>query len=176
MKLLIIGDSFSHNNNGWPSMLGVDFKNCSENGVGEYKVLKQIHNADSYDKILVNHTSPWRVHTPNHPVHKHSNDRQHNDFMLTDVEYHSKVNKQMKIVNQYLKKYYDPTYQLNIYNLIVDKLLSIKNAIHITFHDPEDTAKINNNYNELWKTHPGNINHMSPIGNEVVADKIKKLL
>jgi len=176
MKLLIIGDSFSHNNNGWPSMLGVDFKNCSENGVGEYKVLKQIHNVGSYDKILVNHTSPWRVHTPTHPIHKDSNNRQHNDFMLTDVEYHSKVNDQMKIVNQYLKKYYDPTYQLDIYNLIVDKLLSLKNTIHITFHDPEDTSKINNNYNKFWKTYPGNINHMSLEGNEIVAEEIKKLL
>ena len=176
MKLLIVGDSFSWNNLGWPSMLDVDFKNCSENGVGEYKVLGQVQNADSYDKILINHTSPWRVHTPTHPIHKDSNDRRHNDFLLTDVEYHSKVNDQMKIVNQYLKKYYDPTYQLDIYNLIVDKLLSLKNTIHVTFHDPEDTAKINNNYNKLWKTYPGNINHMSPIGNEIVAEKIKKLL
>ena len=48
--------------------------------------------------------------------------------MLNDVEYHSKINKDMKIVNEYLKNYYDPEYQQGVYDLIVDKLLKITNT------------------------------------------------
>ena len=176
MKIFVFGDSFAANPRGWPSMLGVQIQNFAQNGVGEYKIFKQAIENQQFDHSIVCHTSPWRVHTRVHPIHKNSVDRSNNDFMLNDVEYHSETNSEMKIVNEYLKNYYDPAYQLDVYKLLLKELLLLKNTVHITFHDPEDTNEIKNNYHHIWKQNPGLINHMSEKGNRMVAEEIKKLL
>jgi hypothetical protein len=174
MKIFLFGDSFAANNKGWPSMLGVDVSNFAENGIGEYKIYKKVLSENDFDKCIICHTSPWRVHTRFHPIHSRSEDRPNNDFLLNDVEYHSKDNKQMQLVNQYLQRYYDPDYQFDVYKLMLDKMMEIKNAIHLTFHDLE--SKINNNYYHIWKKHPGDINHMSIQGNQIVAEIVKQLI
>ena len=176
MTVFVFGDSFAANPQGWASMVDTDIQNFAQNGVGEYKIFKEVVQHLNFDRAVICHTSPWRIHTRIHPVHKYSLDRSHNDFMLNDVEHHSKTNREMKLVNNYLKKYYDPDYQLNIYKLILKELLSLKNTIHITFHDPEDTTGIENNYHDIWKQYPGNINHMSTKGNLIIAEEIKKLI
>jgi len=176
MKLFLFGDSFAANYKGWPNMLGVEIENFSQNGIGQYKIFKKVMQNLNFDKSIICHTSPWRVHTRVHPIHKNSQDRPNNDFLLNDVEYHSKEHGEMKLVNDYLKKYYDPAYQLDIYKLLVKELLSLKNIIHITFHEPDDTKDIKNNYYHIWKQNPGIINHMSAEGNKIVAEEIKKLL
>ena len=176
MKLYIFGDSFSTSSQGWVSMLGLKVENFSQNGVGEYKIFKKVMQNSNFDKSIICHTSPWRIHTRLHPIHKNNKDRTNNDFMLNDIEYHSKINKEMKLVNSYFKKYYDPEYQLDIYKLMLKKLLSLKNTVHITFHDPDDTKEIENNYHYVWKQYPGDINHMSLEGNQIIANEIKKLI
>lgn len=176
MKLFVFGDSFAVNLKGWASMLGLEIQNFAQNGVGEYKIFKQVIQNLNFDRSIICHTSPWRIHTRTHPIHKNSQDRLDNDFMLNDVEYHSQTNKEMKLVNDYLKKYYDPEYQLNIYKLILKELVLLKDTVHITFHDPNDTIGIANNYHHIWKQYPGMINHMSAEGNRIVAEEIKKLL
>ena len=103
MKLFLFGDSFSTNTKGWPSMLGFQIYNFSQNGIGEYKIFKQVLQNLNFDKSIICHTSPWRIHTRVHPVHKNNQDRVDNDFMLNDVEYHSQTNTEMKKVNQIKK-------------------------------------------------------------------------
>jgi len=176
MKFFVFGDSFATNSTGWSSMLGLKVQNFAHNGIGEYKILREVRQHTNFDKAIICHTSPWRIHTRIHPVHHNDENRPHNDFMLNDVEYHSQTNKDMKLVNNYLKKYFDPNYQLDVYNLLVRELLQIKNTIHISFHDPSDTKQIKNNYHHLWKKYPGDINHLSMRGNEIVAEEIKKIL
>ena len=176
MKIFVFGDSFAANPNGWTKMLEGEISNFAENGIGEYKIYKSVQTYLNFDKAIICHSSPWRVHTRKHPVHKNNPKRFNNDFMLNDVEYHSKINKDMQIVNEYLKNYYDPEYQQGVYDLIVDKLLKIPNTIHITFHDPEDTKQIPHNFYDIYRQHPGDINHMSEDGNILTAGKIKKLL
>ena len=176
MKLFVFGDSFAANPQGWTSMLGVEIQNFSQNGIGEYKIFKQVIENQQFNRSIICHTSPWRVNTRVHPIHKSSQDRPNNDFMLNDVEYYSKTNNEMKIVNEYLKNYYDPVYQLDVYKLLLKELLLLKNTVHITFHDPEDTKEIKNNYHHIWKQNPGIINHMSEEGNCIVAEEIKKIL
>ena len=176
MKFFVFGDSFSANSQGWPSMLGLEIQNFSQNGIGEYKIFREVIQHLDFDRAIICHTSPWRIHTRIHPIHKNSQERPHNDFMLNDVEYYSQTNKEMKLVDDYLKKYYDPDYQLDVYKLILKELLSLKNTIHITFHDPEDTVGIANNYHNIWKQYPGDINHMSIKGNQMVAEEVKKLI
>ena len=176
MRILIVGDSFSANALGWPSMIGHDIVIKAQNGVGEYKIFKQLENVEEYDKVLVCHTSPWRLHTKFHPIHDANIERPNCDFLLSDVEYHAKNNKEMKLVYSYMKKYMDLEYQKFIYNCIVDKLLEIDNAINFTFHNKEDTKEILINFYDIWQNNKGNINHMNIKGNELVAEEIKKLL
>ena len=176
MKLFVFGDSFAADSNGWPGMLDCEIINMAKNGIGEYKIFKKAMSSEENTRKLICHTSPWRIHTRIHPIHRFDSARNENDFMLNDVEYHSKNNKEMKTVHDYIKKYYDPDYQLDIYDLFVEKLSLIANSIHVTFHNPDDTSKIKNNFFTLWKENPGNINHMSLEGNKLVAEQIRKLL
>ena len=176
MRIFVFGDSFAATPNGWASMLDGEVSNFAENGIGEYKIYKALKTYLNFDKAIICHTSPWRVHARTHPVHKNDPTRFNNDFMLNDVEYHSKINKDMKIVHEYLKKYYDPEYQEDTYKVFVNELMRISNTIHITFHEPDDTKQITHNFNEIYKKHPGQINHMSHEGNKIIAEKVQALL
>lgn len=175
MKALILGDSFSADSHGWPSLLGLDIENRSEKGVGEYKIYKQSLTADTFDIAIVCHTSPWRIHTPKHPIHEKNPTRPNCDFLLADVDYHSKNNTDMQLVKDYWQKYYDFDYQQDVYKLIATKLFDLPNSIHITFHNIESDM-IKNNFNNIWKKHPGDTNHLNAEGNELVALHIKKLI
>ena len=68
----IFGDSFAVNSDGWVGMLGRDVRIFSQNGVGEYKIYKQVIENLKFDQAIICHTSPWRVHTRMHPVHKNN--------------------------------------------------------------------------------------------------------
>jgi hypothetical protein len=96
--------------------------------------------------------------------------------MLNDVEYHSKINKDMQVVYEYLRNYYDPVYQEDTYRLLVSELMRMPNTIHLTFHDPDDTKQIQHNFNHIYKTHPGDINHMSEAGNKIIVEEVKRLI
>jgi len=176
MKILIVGDSFAADNRGWPGMIGGRVVNKAQNGVGEYKILKQLSNTHEFDKIIVCHTSPWRVHTRYHPVHSSSIDRPFNDFILSDLEHHSKKNKEIELIYKYMSNYIDYGYQKFIYNSIVKEIKQIPNTVHLTFHDKMDTLVIDDNLNEIWKDNKGDVNHMSMKGNQAVAEHIKKKL
>ena len=176
MKIFVFGDSFAADENGWVKTIPGDVTNFAENGIGEYKIYKKIMTNLNFDKAIVCHTSPCRVHTRRHPIHGGDPNRSNNDFLLNDVEYHSKLNNEMSLVNSYLKKYYDADYQLDIYNLLVKEIMRLKDTINITFHDREDTNLIQSNFHHIWKTHPGQINHMSDEANKIVGEKIQKLL
>jgi hypothetical protein len=176
MKIFVFGDSFAANENGWVKTIPGDITNFAENGIGEYKIYKKIMTNLNFDKAIVCHTSPWRVHARRHPIHCKDPNRSNNDFLLNDVEHYSKLNNEMSLVNSYLMKYYDPDYQLDIYKLLVKEIMNLKDTINITFHNREDTDLIQTNFNDIWKTHPGEINHMSAEGNEIISKKVQELL
>lgn len=159
-------------------MIGKNVTNLSQNGVGEYKIMLQSRMTDltQFETVIVCHTSPWRVHTRFHPIHHNNQQRNENDFLLSDVEYHSRYDEEMLYVKKYLEKYMDPRYQMDVYALIVNELKAIPNSIHITFHDKQDTSIIENNYNSIWLENQGNTNHMNNEGNSAVAEHIKELL
>ena len=175
-KILIVGDSFAADNAGWPSMLNYAFENKAQRGVGEYKIYKQLENSTDFKITIICHSSPWRIHTRNHPIHQTNVQRSQNDFLLSDVEYHSKKNKKMKDILYHIENYIDFNYQEDIYNLLLKQMFNLKNTLHITFHDKEDTKNIPYNFNEIWKKFPGNTNHLNEEGNLKIAHEIKKLL
>jgi len=175
--ILIVGDSFSADSNGWPMLLDKNIVNISQKGIGQYKIYRNFKESNyDYDKVIFCHTSPWRIHTKYHPIHSNSKDRPQNDFILSDIEYHSKNNNEVKLAKNYINKFYDFEYARDMYALIVKDLLKIPNSIHVTFHDPEDTKLIKINFNNTWKNNQGNLNHMTNIGNALVAQELRKLL
>ena len=85
-KILICGDSFAadwtvkyNDYLGWPNLLAQNYnvKNIAQAGVGQFKIYKQLQsvNIKDFDVVISSYTSPYRVHTYNHPVH--SNDLLH---------------------------------------------------------------------------------------------------
>ncbi len=188
MNILVTGDSFAAK---WPSTkLGwVDIlahkhnvTNLAQAGCGEYKILKQLESVNllTFDLIIISHTSPSRVHTPVHPIHKdgfHKNC----DLLAKDViERNSWFNPSLKTAQGYFKYHYDDTYQCDIYKLIRQQILNLvekKPYISLTHTDisKEFIIEPNNiDFSDLWKKERGPINHYTLEGNLIIYDKIAK--
>ena len=96
MNILIVGDSFAAPSNEkytWYNRLSQKHtvKNIAEAGVGEYKILKQIESQlplEECDRIIIVHTSPFRIHTHTHPIHK-SGSHSNCDLLYADLEHHA---------------------------------------------------------------------------------------
>jgi len=125
LKILVAGDSFAAEwpgNSGWVKLLAQEHPvtNVAQAGVSEYKILKQIQNENlqDYDAVIVSHTSPSRVHTLDHPLHK---DGLHKDcdLLWTDIEDRpSLFNPSLKAAKGYFKYHYDDNYYQTIYSLL----------------------------------------------------------
>ena len=91
MKLLLAGDSLVPEwpgENGWSKLAKQhDVTNVAQAGVSEYKILKQLHNAElkDYDAIVVSRTSPKQSAYPNQPLHKKGLHKDC-DLIYTDLE------------------------------------------------------------------------------------------
>jgi len=184
MHILIAGDSFganwqSKNNNiGWPNLFASDFKitNISQAGVGEYKILKQIEsiNQNDYNIIIVNHTSPGRVHTKQHPIHS-SGLHKNCDLLYNDIDRKfSFFNRSLQTARNWFLYHYDDEYQIDVYNLLRKE---IKNKIQIPYiaisHMPVTAQyqieKNHLDFSELWQQHRGDVNHYDNEGNRLVS-------
>lgn len=190
IKILITGDSFAapwpFAKIGWVNMLAhyYDVTNLAQAGVGEYKILKQIEstNIDQYDIIIVSHTSPSRVHTPRHPIHKegfHKNC----DLLYNDIaDRNSWFNPSLKAAQNWFDYHYDDPYQIDIYNLIrkqINDILCKKNYISITHTEISKDLSIEPNnidFSNLWKKERGPINHYTVEGNKAVFKQLKDII
>lgn len=161
-----------------------DVTNLAQAGVGEYKILKQIEstNIDQYDIIIVSHTSPSRVHTPRHPIHKegfHKNC----DLLYNDIaDRNSWFNPSLKAAQNWFDYHYDDPYQIDIYNLIrkqINDILCKKNYISITHTEISKDLSIEPNnidFSNLWKKERGPINHYTVEGNKAVFKQLKDII
>jgi hypothetical protein len=193
MKILIVGDSFSSDWSvkhkdvpGWPLLLSniYNVTNCSQAGVGEYKIYKQLISVDldNYDIIIITHTSPYRITTKKHPVHCHDSFHKNADLLFSDIEYHSKKIK--SIFNQSLRAAYnffiwhaDDEYQESIYQLLVneiDRMLTNKHIIVMV--TPLAAPSLSRYQNQIvipeTEVNPGMPNHLSCEYNQIVFDQI----
>lgn len=193
LKILIAGDSFAaqwpNEEFGWVNYMERKYHvtNIAQAGVSEYKILKQIEsvNLNDFDLIIVSHTSPSRVHTPHHPLHKEGFHKDC-DLIYTDLEPHSSYfNSSLNTAKGWFKYHYDETYQIDIYNLIRQQINSIINIPYISLTHIEIAANLaveqdNINFSELWAEQRGNANHYTDIGNRVIfkmlTEKIKSKL
>jgi hypothetical protein len=199
LNILIIGDSFAadwsvkHRDYlGWPNLLARDHCviNLARAGIGEYKILRQLINFGSLDQIdlvLVSHTSAFRVHTPLHPVH--ANDALHSDadLMLKDLEYHAskitnRFNYSLHNAIDYFRYHFDQEYYETMYELIRENInQKLGNTPVIVLNNlPESlqfaTESTVLDFEELWQTQPGLINHFSQIGNEIIYNKLTTVI
>lgn len=189
-KILIAGDSFASlwpfAKIGWVNLLAgtFDVTNLAQAGVSEYKILKQIESVDikKFDVILVSHTSPSRVHTTQHPIHKdgfHKNC----DLLANDIiDRNSWFNPSLRSAQGYFKYHYDDQYQIDIYNLIrksINDKLKGTTYISLTHTDISKELSIEANnidFSDLWKKERGPINHYTVEGNKIIFKKIRDII
>lgn len=189
MKILIAGDSFAtvwpNSQLGWPTLLAKKYNvvNLAQAGIGEYKILKQIESQEinNFDLVIVSHTSPSRLHTNNHPVHKegfHKNC----DLILNDLVNRSAFrNPSLKAAQEYFKYHYDDEYQIDIYKLIrkqINELITVP-YISMSHVDIVNTLAIEANhvnFSNLWSKERGNMNHYTIEGNFEIFETLEDII
>lgn len=181
LKILLAGDSFAAPwpgpGFGWPRMLADKYTvtNVAQAGVSEYKILKQIERADveSFDCVIISHTSPNRLHTPNHPVHK-TELHKDCDLIYADVENkRSWFNPSLSAAKGWFEYHYDQEYQNDIYKLIRKRIQEKITVPYISLNNLEaslpfviETNSID--FSALWQTERGAVNHYTLSGNKTV--------
>lgn len=188
-KILICGDSFAadwttkYPGEGWPNLLAkeYDITNLAQAGCSEYKIYLQLTSVDLtlYDNIVVSHTSPYRVYVKSHPVHRNDVLHQHSDLIYTDVKEHSKTVKGLDPIIQYFEHYFDTDHAKFVHSLIcekIDRLVSSYNALHITNLEWDDLYQFSNmiNFNQLFLTNRGLMNHYDSLGNQAIYEKVSE--
>ena len=147
-RIVLAGDSFGcewPTGEGWPLMLAKNHavNNIAQAGVGEYKILKQLWNlsardaywVNNYDAVIVCHTSPSRIHTTEHPVHKEGLHKDC-DLIYTDImDKFDWFNPRLRTAKNWFHHHYDDEYAIDIYNMIraeIKKFSSIPYSVAYT--------------------------------------------
>lgn len=183
-KLLIVGDSFSADwsikypsAGGWVNkFFDYEVTNLSQAGASEYKIVLQLNSVDitEYHKVIICHTSPFRIYIKKHPVHHHDTLHNNCDLIYNDVLAH-KYDFISNIAVDFFENIYDMEYASYIHKLIVTDLQKqFPAALHISFFD----LNISNvhYFDKEFNQYKGNINHLTNEGNDVVYNKIHQLL
>ena len=189
MNILICGDSFaadwtsvSTEYLGWWNLLALKHKvtNLAQAGVGEYKILKQIKSVDvnTFDAVIVSHTSFSRVHTREHPLHKKGL-HQDCDLIYTDISNRlSFFNfRSLKSAQDYFLYHYDDEYHRDTYSLIrkeIDNLIKIPYISISHIEELMDFVIEENHidFSQLWKNNQGVVNHYNMKGNNKIFEAI----
>ena len=185
MKILICGDSFAadwtikYPGQGWPNMLSQQHEivNLAQAGCSEYKILKQLESADlnTYDRIIVSHTSPYRIYVKQHPVHYNDILHKDCDLLYADIKAHSVKNKNLVPIVNYIENYFDLDYAKDIHRLLckeIEQLLEsvADRVIHIANIDYKTIYSFKNiiDFSNLFASNGGSTNHYDAKGNEEV--------
>ncbi len=188
MKILIAGDSFAAewptSEKGWVDLLAENYKvtNVAQAGCSEYRILKQIQNQSlkEFDAIIVSHTSPSRVYTKEHPLHKegfHKNC----DLIATDIDRPAWFNDSLKAAQGWFQHHYDDEYQQDVYNLIraeINRIIDIPyiSMSHIDFLKNKSIESTHLDFSNLWSLERGNVNHYTKAGNISIYNTIKRAI
>jgi hypothetical protein len=183
--ILIAGDSFAakwpNTNLGWVNLLEQKYQvvNLAQAGVGEYKILKQLQsiNIKDFSTVIVSHTSPSRLHTPAHPLHKQGF-HESCDLLANDViDRCSVLNPSLRAAQGWFKYHYDDQYQIDIYNLIrqqINNIITVPyiSLTHVDIATEQTIEFCNLDFSDLWREYRGSINHYTEEGNRIVFDRI----
>lgn len=183
-RILIAGDSFAADWSkkyevfGWVNMLSENFEvtNVAEAGVSEYKIYNQIEkiNLNNFDKIIISHTSPFRIPVETHPLYRHDMLHHNCDLIYTDLKEKEELNEIKPIIN-FFENYFHRDFFEFTHRLILKEIFTkCPNAIHITFFESDNQDLIN--FYEIFSRYRGDANHLNPKGNKIVYEKIKELI
>jgi hypothetical protein len=191
MKILICGDSFAadwtvkYPGKGWPNLVAEKYQvtNLAQAGCGEYKIYKQLMsvNLSQFDKIIVSHTSPYRLHVEKHPVHFKDLLHQNSDLIYTDLKEHSKTNKTLLPIIEYFENYFNEDFAKFTHTLIcekIDQLLQGHTALHLIHLDWNDLYKFDNmlNFQHLFKPNKGFMNHYNDSDNQSIMEVLEQYI
>lgn len=186
MNIVIAGDSFATKSStsilSWMELLEEEHQvtNLAQAGIGEYKIYKQLCSVDvnEFDLVIVSHTSPSRIHTTNHPIHK-SGLHKNCDLILTDlIEHFRPFNTSLHTAKNFFKYHYDEEYQIDIYNLLrrqINDMICVPyiSLSHVEIVNSLAIEQYNINLSSLWADERGTINHYTEIGNRFVFKRIQ---
>ena len=185
IKILIAGDSFAakwpNAVNGWVNLLAEKYNvtNVAQAGVSEYKIWKQIEtaNVNEYDLVIVSHTSPNRVHTIKHPIHK-TDLHKDCDLIYTDIEAYSDwFNPSLSAAKGWFEYHYDQEYQDDIYQLLRESILKNITKPYISLNNLDSSLPFiiepnSLDFTGLWKSERGVVNHYTTAGNKTVFNAV----
>lgn len=186
MKVLLCGDSFSadytvkdKSSNGWPTMLAkdVDLTNVSRAGASEYRIWRQVRDNlnNSYDKVVVSHTSPYRIYVEKHPLHQNDILHQECDLIYNDIK-----GRGLDHIERWFEECFNEEHAVDLHQLLIkdiDRMCKDHNVIHLGHLDisaPDNFDFVN--LNDIWKVNPGPVNHYDDKGNQIVYVKLRDML
>jgi hypothetical protein len=188
-KLLIVGDSFSSeqisDQYGWPVLLKKDFEitNLSNPGIGEYKILQKLQTAEleTFDLILISHTSPNRIHCQHNPLYPVGHIYSDSDVIFADAESKAHSIPAANYLVYYYKYIFDEEYYQFIHKSCcqeIDRLTQNHNVLHITQFAWTDLYEFPGmiNYYNFWLSNRGNYAHYTVEANNTLYCQIKKQL
>ena len=187
-RLLIVGDSFAapyENQPAWTNLINAKVDNRAQAGVGQYKILQQLKNYhQDHDGVLVVLTSEMRVYIKNNPFygseHRHANA----DLIFADIE-SRRGDPWADRLLWWFGNVFDLEHARAINDLIlaeIYRLLELRQKPWkvVTFFDPYpeqfDFDGRLENLNQIWKDHPGTINHLNTTGHDIMAANINAWL
>ena len=194
MKILICGDSFAadwtvkYTGRGWPNMMADKYQvtNLAQAGCSEYKILKQLESTDlnQYDKIIISHTSPYRIYVERHPVH-HSDPLHKNcDLIYSDLKEHIETHPEVVPIVEYFEKYFNFEQAREIHDMLCEKIEHkldhlgdrVIHIINVNFGQCTYQFKNMINFQDLFASNRGLFNHFDDYGNQQVFEKLVERL
>jgi hypothetical protein len=189
MKILIAGDSFSSialsKNHGWPFLLSQKHQttNISQPGVGEYKIMRALESQDlgQFDTIIINHTSPNRVHCVTNFLYPKNHVYRHSDLIFTDAESKLAESDLAKMAYNYFVNIFDLDYYEFIHRSCcekIDQLTKSCQVIHMTHFEWEHFYPFDDllNFYQLWIKNKGNYNHYTIEANQQILKAVSERL
>lgn len=186
MKVLLCGDSFSADytskyklSNGWPTQLSkdVDLTNVARAGASEYRIWRQLRDnlSDSYDCILVSHTSPYRIYVEKHPLH--DSDILHSEC---DLIYNDIKGRGLDHIEHWFEECFSDKHAIDMHQLLIkdiDRMCKGHRVIHLGHLDISAPTGFNFvDFSNNWKANPGQVNHYDDNGNQIVYLKLRDML
>jgi hypothetical protein len=159
-------------------MLSEDYEvtNIAQAGVSEYKIYQQLikHDTTKYDKIIISHTSAYRIPVVEHPIHSKDILHSNCDLIYTDIKSHED-NSKIKSIIDFYENYFHVDNAIFVHSLIVSEIKRLyPNAINITFFDSFNKDMFQ--FENVFLNNGGNMNHMNDVGNKIIYNEIKTIL
>ena len=197
--IALLGDSFAAEYKaktpGWVDVLAEKYSvnNVAQAGVGEYKILRQLQDLEStnpnwkklYNCVIVAHTSPFRVHTSKHPLHKKG---LHKDCDLIYSDLKNRFdwfNESLSTAKNWFVHHWDDDYQIGTYKLIREEINRIIGDVPylaidhfgLSVNISKETHKLD--FSDFWLLNRGDVNHYTVEANQTVAkaviDKVEQI-